>query len=121
MKFSTSCENKDLAIEVMAGRKTVTRRDKPYKVGEVVDIEQWSEESEDSNYSSSWEPIGKARVKKCEDDTEFRKILCHVFVKVEAMLEGYDKWSNVDPDLKKYYPTNPPLYRIELEVIKDGE
>lgn len=123
MKFGISNEGKDLAIEVLEGRKTVTRRDRKYKVGEIVEIEKIHYYPSGHEYSV----LGKARVKSCKahgdfsadiylEREEFEKRL-----EEEANREGYRRWDNLIDDLTKFYPTPSisRLWRIELEVIKE--
>jgi hypothetical protein len=125
MKFGISCEGKDLAKEVIRGKKTITRRKKPYNVGDFIEIEQVAR---DMGYVQTWRVIGTARVIACEPDSEWLervltgKLLTEVedLMDDEAQKEGYSCVHNLYLDLKKFYGSPlPELWRIELGDVED--
>jgi len=123
MKFGVSCEEKDLAIEVIEGRKTVTRRLKPCEIGDFVEIEQ-------EQHDKTWRRIGTARVIACELDSKWlervlsNKLLIELedIIDDESTKEGYSNIHNLYLDLTKYYGSPlRKLWRIELgDVEKDN-
>ena len=142
MKFSTSCENKDLAIEVMEGRKTETLRDKPYDACSIHPLEKRyvkDIKQTDPELRYGWKTIGKVKIKSCISNDKFEEIggkFCEIGQLLEfgydeyqigtalreyrIRCEGYTSGEKLMIDLKSFYGSPlPPLYRIELEVLHD--
>ena len=148
MKFMTNCEGKDAAMQVMAGEKETTRRDKSYTVGEIVEICQQKIHNTElfTGFMVEWDPIGKAKVISCIHEDAWKRMMTsyqpfrieryglidisnehyslddiHSYAS-EAKKEGYAEtkqgWINLFKDLRKCYKPLPPLWRIGLEPLE---
>lgn len=115
MKFGISNEGINLAFAVLDGTKTITRRDEPYKVGNIEPFYCWD------FVNGNWLLIGHIKIISCENDPEWS--MAHSSIKEyeeDAKKEGYSSWKNLWSDLKKFYAFKdglPEIWRIGIKMV----
>jgi hypothetical protein len=113
-----SAENEDgisLLELVLQGKKTVTRRRKPKKVGSTFAVQS----------KRGGKSLSRAKVVSCVLDEDWQNFIREhrtfvtPFFAEEARREGFRTWDGLWSWIKGHYGDDlPELYRIEFELIK---